>query len=341
MATNLFETDVYKDFDRNGVVMTNKIKHIIAKPNESCVIVNEKLADSLNMLRRSIKETIVIDVLNAVEKGDLVLFVAKPEYNLPSCLPFFRYSKNGVTKVAVNMTNVVVELTGKTPSGENTGEVIGYEINDVNTTYTMLVAAYIQLKAVSAASFSPKFLTFGAVLWARMFNKILVKTIGLASSKERYNAYFYFAVRFFLINFCDTPEKIVDSISLSTLKEKQKNTLIISMEEKIAEMGIDIYKDFTTFCQALFNNEISNIKAMRVTTTNPNEQINVSFYCRKFIDSYHQGAIFGLCDPFYFIWMVIAVQMKARLFNIKMCEDIWSKTEMANMMVGIYSAIER
>lgn len=340
-VTNLFDTDVYKDFDRGGLTMTNKIKCIVGKPKESCIIVNEMLAESLDQLRRSIKEAIVLKVLDSVAKGELVLFVAKPEYNLPTCLPFFRYTnaKTGEVKVAVNMTNVVTEVTGKTSTGEGTGEVVGYELNDVNITYTMLVSAYIQLKCVDPFELGTKFMTHAAVLWARMFNKILVKTIGLASSKERYNAYFYFAVRFFLTNLVGAPEKLVDSISLATLKERQKSTLIVSMEDKIKDLGINMYADFTTFCQTLFNNEVSNIRAMRVTTMNPNETINVSFYCRKFIDSYHQGAILALCNPFYFIWMVVAVEMKARLFNIKMCEDIFSKSEMAAMMSGIYTAI--
>ena len=71
----------------------------------------------------------------------------------------------------------------------------------------------------------------------------------------------------------------------------------------------------------MFNNDISNIKGIRITSANPNEQINVSFYIRKFIDSYHQSTLMALGSFYYFIWVIMCVQMRAHLCNIKMFDE--------------------
>lgn len=339
MPNSIFESDVYKDFDHGGEAMSNKIGAILTRP-EAAIIINNKMPYTLERFRKTFKDSIVVKVLEAVQNGDMVLFVAAPEYNLPSCLPFFRYKnkKNGKMKVGVNLTNVVREEKQTDSLGEKTNEVMEYVIDDINIVYSMLVPAYIQLNVDSASAFNPKVLQYGSLFWGRMFNKILVKTIGLSTSKERYEAYLYYAVRFFLKYYIGAPDSIVDSISMSTLKTREKSNLILYIEDKVKENGINMYASFTDFCQTLFSNDISNIKGIRITSANPNEQINVSYYIRKFIDNYHQSTLMSLGSIYYFIWVITCVQMRAHLCNIKMFDDICSKSEMGTFMNAVYQS---
>ena len=340
MPSSLFESDVYKDFDHGGQAMSNKIKAILGK-RDAAVIINDKMPTTLDLFRRTLKEPIVVQTLQAIHDGSLVLFIAAPEYNLPACLPFFKYKNkaDGKVRVGVNLTNVAREVRQENALGDKMDAVSEYVIDDVNIVYTMLVSAYINLVVPDTSQFGPKVLQYGSLFWARMFNKILNKTIGLATSKDRYEAYLYFAVRFFLSYYMGAPDNIIESISLAVLKGKEKSNLILYIEDRIKENGINVNQDFTTFCQTMFNNDISNIKGIRITSANPNEQINVSFYIRKFIDSYHQSTLMTLGSFYYFIWVIMCVQMRAHLCNIKMFDDICSRAEMGSFMNGVYQTV--
>ena len=107
MATPLTSTDIFRAFDNSGAHLSARMKALITD-NKTSVILNEALEEStLTRFGTNFKDPIALKALLAVRNGDLVLFAAKPEYNLPECIPFFRYTFKGKAKVAVNMTNIV------------------------------------------------------------------------------------------------------------------------------------------------------------------------------------------------------------------------------------------
>lgn len=329
MATPLTETDIFRFYEDSGANMTGRIKAIVTNPNAAS-IVNERMEHTLTKFGQTFKEPIVMKTISAIRNGDLVLFIAQPAYNLPECLPFFRYTMKGKVKVAVNLTNIVnIDATT-----EDSDSVM---IDDMRKMYALLIGAYLCLSEYGADHMPIKAIENGAIMWARMFCKVLNRTIGLATNKERYETYFYFAVRYFLINLIGAPMATVDSISKALLKSGQKTPLIINMEAKIDELGLDMYKTFTGFCDALFNNDISNIKGMRLMAANPNEKLNVSFYLRQFVNSYTQSAVLGLANVNYFTWMVLCTYKKAYMMNIKMLDDVMTNNEAARYLSQLYS----
>lgn len=333
MAVALTETDIYQYFEKSGARMSDRIKALVTNSNAS-VILNDKLEDTtLNRFAQNFKEPVALKALIAVRSGDLVLFAAKPEYNLPECIPFFRYTlKGGKPKVAVNLTNIV-QVAMPDPNDPRT---FTYTVDDQRKLYAMLVSAYLHLQIPDATQYPVKAIEMGAVMWARMFCKVLNRTIGLSTNKDRYEAYFYFAARFFLIYLVGAPEKVVDDVSLALLKNG-KSPLIIMIEEKVQSLGLDFYKDFTSFCSVLFNNDVSNIKGLRMVSANPGEKLNVSFFIRRFVDTYHQSAVMSLASIHYFTWMVICTQRKAYLMNIKMLGDVFDATEGTKYVAALYS----
>ena len=332
MATPLTATDIFRAFDNSGANLSQRMKALITD-SKACSIINEALEEStLTRFGTTFKDPVALKALLAVRNGDLVLFAAAPEYNLPECIPFFRYVFKGKAKVAVNMTNIV-------STSEDINGNVSYMVDDMRKLYAMLVAAYIQLKIPEAENYPIKAIEFGAMMWARMFCKVLNRTIGLSTNKERYEAYYYFAVRFFLINLIGAPEASVESISKSVLKSGVKSPLILMIEEQIEKLGINPYASFTAFCNTIFNNDISGIKGMRMLAANPNEKLNVSFYLRRYVDSYNQGAIMGLASVHYFTWMVLCSLKKAYLINIKMLGDVFDGVEGSKYLSALYANV--
>lgn len=330
MATPLTSTDIFRAFDNSGANLSGRMKALVTD-NRTSVILNEALEETtLTRFGTNFKDPIALKALLAVRNGELVLFTAKPEYNLPECIPFFRYTFKGQAKVAVNLTNIV-STTGSGVEGN-----ISYMVEDLRKLYAMLVAAYLQLKIPEPSDYPIKAIEFGSMMWARMFCKVLNRTIGLSTNKERYEAYFYFAVRFFLITLIGAPETAVANISKTVLRSGTKTPIILMIEEQVEKQKINMYLDFTTFCNVLFNNDISGIKGMRMLSANPNEKLNVSFYLRRFVDSYNQGAIMSLASVHYFTWMVICCVKKAYLVNIKMLAGVFDGVEGTKYLNALY-----
>ena len=331
MAVALTNTDVFQFFEKSGARISDHIKAIVTQPN-AAVILNEKLEDTtLNRFAQNFKEPTALKALIAIRSGELVLFYAKPEYNLPDCIPFFRYSLKGKSKVAVNLTNIT-QVSGD----PNDPASLTYTVDDMRKFYAMVVAAYINLRVPDPVQFPIKALEYGAMMWARMFCKVLNRTIGLSTNKDRYEAYFYFASRFFMSYLVGVDDDTADKMAQVTLRDG-KTPLIQMIEEKSSEAGIHMYSDFTSFCSALFNNDVSNIKGLRMVNANPGEKLNVSFFIRRFIDTYHQASIMSLASIHYFTWMVIAVQKKAYMMNIKMLGDVFDVTEGSRYLAGVYT----
>lgn len=333
MATPLVATDVFQYYEKSGARMADRIKAIITN-KDAATVVNEALEElTLSRFALTFKEPVALKALNAVRTGDLVLFVAKPEANLPECIPFFRYTIKGAKpKVAVNLTNFI---TMDDSNGYTT-----YQVDDMRKLYAMLVSAYLQLQLPEPANYPIKAIEYGAMMWARMFNKVLNRTIGLSSNKDRYEAYFYFAARFYMKYLIGVPDATCDAASKSLLRGGVKSPIINMIESKVASEKIDMYADLTTFCSVLFNNDISGIKGMRLNAANPGETLNVSYFLRRFVDSYSQSAVMGLVSAPYFTWMVLCTQKKAYMCNIKMLADVFDGTEGTRYMACLFGAVQ-
>jgi hypothetical protein len=161
-------------------------------------------------------------------------------------------------------------------------------------------------------------LTYSAILWADMFTKPLYDVYGM-NNIDRVKAFKYFAMKFFLGYYMECPENQINDIVMKYFKEK--NQLIITMEDVIAARGYNIYDGFMSFCNVMFNNEVTMIKGVRVNNVENN--MNVSFYLQKFSQTFHRNALLSLCSFPYFIYTIIAATSKCNLVKDKSFDRIF------------------
>lgn len=327
---NLTDSDVFKLQDSTGV-LSKKIQAVLQKgmsgqPGKDIIILNTDLADSIQNMKRLYNEPIVLDIMKAVQSGDLLLVKLSIEYSIPKCLPFIRFkASNGKTKVMVNLT----------PYLDVKKDSLGKEVYSISAQklYPILISAYLTMSKFDERFMLPSnALSSSAYIWAAMFNKILCKTVALGTNKDRYDAFMYFAMKFFCIYIVQTPEQIAENIARGyLLKKGLKNfPMLDDMLQKINERGLNPYGDFGDFCHVLFNNEITNL---RVTSSErASSAINETLFINRFVDQYTYTALMSLASYPYFLFTILNTVLKTRVVNDLAFQDIISDKE--------YSAIK-
>ena len=312
----LRDSDIFKKYANKNNVLFGKIGLILADPTTP--ILNDILYPEIKKkIVDKKKDVMAAKMAGAVNNKEILLFITPPEKRLPGLMPFFTFKQNGIRKVALNLTDLVI--VRREPTGE-----VEYDIsNSINKLYPLLYAAYLTLENLeSNTTLSPDALYYSAVLWAEMFNKPVYDVVG-QNNNDRRRAFMYFAIRFFLGYYMQCPEQQIDSLSMKYINrwQPEKNQFITGMEDRIAERDINIYAGFTTFCRTLFNNEITLIKGIRVN--NLEAAMNVNFYIQRFIQTYSENALLSLCAYPYFVYTLIAATIKSDLVKHKSFERIF------------------
>lgn len=321
------DSDIFKYFDK-GDALQNKIFKILASKS-GAIILNNKLEEDIKSMRKIYKDSITLKAINAINSGDMLLVQIPIEFNLPEGLPFIKHKKDGKERMIVNVSKYVVENKDR-----ETGEV-EYSI-DIKKLYSLCVPGYLYLELFDASyTPSPDTMKSCAIIWSGMFNKVLVRTIGLTTNKERYEAFMYYGIKFFLKYYLNQSDIIVDKIADSYLING-KGYLIEFMETKIESLQLKPYNSFTDFCHTLFNNEVSNIRGIRIN--NIDENMNVSFYLKKFIDMYNMSAIMSLSSFPLFIFTIFAGFNWSNIVNDRSFEELVysNKKEVPKIMNSFY-----
>lgn len=324
------ESDIFEYLNK-GNVLQNKMFKILAGKSDA-IILNNVLESDLKSMLKIFKEPVTLKAVNAVKAGKIVLVKIPIESNLPECLPYIKHKKDGSERIIINVTNYVTEKKDK-----DTGD-IDYSI-DIKKLYSLLVPGFLYLQSFDARyQPSPEAIKISALIWARMFNKVLIRTIGLTTNQERYEAFMYYAMRFHMKYFLNLSDTVVDDISGSILANG-KGYLIDYMETKIKDLNLDPYSSFSSFCGMLFNNEVSNIKGIRVN--NIEENINISFYLKRFIDMYNMSATMALSSYPFFIFAIFSAYNWSNIVNDRTFEDVvyYDKKEVVKLMNALYKDI--
>lgn len=325
------ESDVYDKLINKNNAINSKIAEI-ASNNAATTILNEKLQADFDIMLKVYKSPETLGIINSIKNHEMIVFTADLASSIPSCMPFVKYKKAGKDRVIVNVTAYVAET-----KDSDTGD-IEYHV-DVKKLYALCLPAYLTLKLFDkSTSLPPQVIQLSSLMWAKMFNKILNRTIGLTTNKERYEAYMYFAMRFFMMYILQSPEAVADSISNVYLKNG-KGYLINFMEERIKQKGINPYESFETFCNTLFDNDISNIKGVRVN--NLSETMDYTFYVKKFIETYRYQSVLALASFPYFFFTIHASYRYSDIVSDRAFEDVVldNSKDMPTLLAGIYKQL--
>lgn len=322
------DSDIFKTMINRNNQFLGRVNAIVTDAEPGTVILNDML---LNDIQKKIvskkKSDVMTKMLRAIMDERMILIWLPPERALPKAVPFFVGKLNGNDCCIVPLNDIAI------PRKEETG--IEYDVSDhINQLYAVLYSAYLALDYFQPkAIMTPETLSNAAVIWADMFNKPLYDTIGL-NNREVYDAFMYFSIRFFLSYFMECPEKQVDSISLNYIGKK--NNKINSMEDAMNRLGIDMYGNGVLgFLRVLFNNEITQIKGIRIN--NVQNSMNASFYINRFDMIYGAGALMSLCSFPYFIYTLIAASGKCGLVKDRSFDRIFKdRSRMLNrLLLGI------
>lgn len=291
-----------------------------------------ELTTQLANIKKIYNDVLTSKALDAVEKGDLIIFAARnPKHCMPSYMPFIKYKVGDKQKVAIDVTKYVVLKPIK-------GQDDVYDVTiDIKKLYCFIISAYLyQSKFDKDTQISSKLAKSSAVVWAKLFCKVLEMKVGLATNKDRHDAFMYFAMMFFLVNLIDYNKESAENLAKSFFRSNMVSPTVKFIEASVSDKNINMYESFETFCTTLFDPDITGLRSLRLKGTN--NIINVEYYVSQYITLYHMTSAFSLAAFPYFIWMVISTCNWAYLFNDKTIEAIASE-EYGNIMPELYKMV--
>ena len=275
------DSDIFEKMNTGNAIM-NQLNLAIKAVNDSTII-NDKLGEALTSMNRAYRDALTTKVVEAVNHGEIRILYLPIDKRFPANIPYVRGKWAGRDCVLVDMSKYC-----KIQSDEsNRIESIAVDIAKL---YATLVPAYFALKVLYAGTVLSTETTKGlALLWAKMFNKVLMNQRIFVGSRERYEAFMYFAMRFFMIYYIGAPMPVVDSVSNEYI-EGAKSNYILTIENNLRHKNIDLYADWQTFAHTMFSNEVTNIKSVT------NVDMNLEQYLRLF------GTLMGRDGSYLALW---------------------------------------
>lgn len=299
-------TDLFQRFE--SVYQINA--HLKSVIGGAGVRVTTELASDILAMERSYRDILTTKACKALTNGDIILVYGDPAKMLPPFMPFIKTIKNGKEVVICDLSMTSFSARQNKVTGETQYSM------DIRQLNSIIVAAYIFLNLKKNSIIPPDIIQTMAIAWARMFTKVLNQAIGLNTNPDRYNAFMYFAMKFFMIYLLDIEEKRAD-IFVTEMSKDGKSTYVRQMEEAIVTRGLTPYKSFEDFCNTLFNQEISGIGSGRTMG-----DLNAASYLKVFTRIYGLNSIFALAAFPYFMYVYISVNNANRGFNRRVFEDV-------------------
>lgn len=282
------------------------------------IVLNGELVVQLANIKKIYRDRLTQLAVDEVTKGNIIIYSAKnPTHCMPSYMPFIKYKVQDEQKVAIDITQYAT--VKKIKDSEDLDVVM-----DTKKLYVFIISAYLYLRTFNRNTILPsKLAKSSAIVWAKLFCKILEMKVGLATNRERHDAFMYYAMMFFLVNIIEYNEEAAKAIAKSYFKTGVVNSTIGYIETQIENRNLPIYATFEDFCKIMFDPEITGIRTMRLK--NSNDRITLEYFVSQYITMYHVTSAFSLAAYPYFIWMVISACNWAYLFNDKTIEPIASE----------------
>ena len=293
---------------------------------------NADFAQQLANIKKIYTDVLTTKAVDAVTNGDIILFAARnPRHCMPSFMPFIKYKAGEKQYVAVDLTKWIVLKPIK-------GNDEQYDVSmDIKKLYCFIITAYLyQSKFDKDTQISSKLAKSSAIVWAKLFCKVLEMKVGLATNRDRHDAFMYFAMMFFLVNIVEYNRESAENLAKSFFRSNTVSPTVRYIETSVENKNIDMYESFEKFCATLFDPDITGLRSLRLKGTN--NVINVEYYVSQYITLYHMTSAFSLAAFPYFIWMTVSACNWAYLFNDKVIEAIASE-EYGNIMTELYKMV--
>lgn len=302
------DSDIFQKMNTgNGI--TNQLQIALRAVDEKTII-NKYLEDALNTMNKVYRDSLTTQVIEAVHSGRILIVALPIDKVFPASMPYLKTKYNGKDHVVVDLSRYC------TITRDDSNNIEGIKI-DIGKLYAVLVPAFMALEVLNENTvISSETAKYLALLWAKMFNKILMSQKIFVGTSERYEAFMYFAMRFFLIYYMQIPLPIVDNLSNQYINGA-KSKYIMTIESNLKHKNINLYADWNTFAYTMFSDEITNIRAV----TNVN--MNVDQYLRLF-HTYmgRDGAFLSLWSADYAFYCFFVTWMHVWILNDRSFADI-------------------
>lgn len=327
----LVDSDIFKFQINKGNAVTGRIMNFLKGGVPGSAIINDAVyADLKKKILNRKKDKITNAYMNAIAEQDMILFTVPPEYRIPEFLPFMTFRRDGESKVLVNLSNHVLVTKNDLTND------LEYDITDhVNSINVILRSAYLALTTLAPEEeLSPDALYFSAVLWADMFNKPLFDVVGFHDT-QKYDAFTYFAMKFFLLYFMDCSEDKAESLISKCIPVK--NDLVLFMLEQIERKDLHPFNGISDYLRTIFNNEVTSMKGIRINGLD--KAMNVSFFLEKFSRIYSSNAFLSICAYPYFVYVLMSATSKCGTVKDKSFDRLF--TDKKAMRDRLFVLLER
>lgn len=281
-------------------------KRVIDVMQHGVAIPPEKIQGAFFVINKNFKYPLKNSVLEAVQKGKIIMVLNKGRDIPPTCMPWFLASVGGHTKAVVVLDHIATNYDENTKS---------CEVDNPKKLYCLLESAYLGL----ACHMKPEICTNqgvvseGSAMYADIFVKILNKEYALNVDKNRMNLVTFLASKFFLINMLgmkNSPK--VDEYAYKNCVNPNK----MIIDAISADFNDEVFEDISKFIQAL---------AHHPETSKYLPGLTVRGYLQQFITTYKPAMLLALESLPYFLFNIDSVNMGAFFNNQQILEPICDK----------------
>lgn len=320
------DSDVYEEMNSGDKIYERLAKSIKAI-NASCVL-NSRITN-LNALYKSYKESILLKIIDSIKNYEVIIVSLPYDERFPAYIPYIVTQRKGKDCVIVDFSKYCTVIRNPDNS------IQSVEL-DISKAYSILIPAFIALKVLNNKTvISSEVTKWLSYLWGVMFNRIIKGQRVFVDNQERYEAYMYFSMKFFMKYYLESSDAIVEKVAMEFIKNT-KSKYILTVEARIRQKGIDIYESFRTFTKTMFNNEVTNIK------TDTHVDINLETYIRLFSGQLGKnGAYLALWSADLFFYCIFNTYTKSNILFDRAWLDITNANPkiMGRVINGLYKEI--
>lgn len=301
------QSDIFAKMNAGNSIIRS-LQNSINAINDSTII-NSKIYDSLDILYKNYHDTITLKAITAIKEKRILILYLPINVRFPANIPYIKIKNSKGIVAAIDLSKYAnIEY-------DDDGKIDNVSI-DIPKFYNLLIPALIALDVLNdktvIATEPSKYL---AKMWAKMFCHILKSQRIFVANAERYEAFMYFAMRFFMIYYLNMNVNIVDRIS-SEYIGNVKSKYILMIESNCKQKNINLYADWESFARNMFSNEITNIKSTNVA-------MNVEEYIRLFCNYLgRDGAYLALWSADLFFFCLFNVYNHSWILNDRAWGDI-------------------
>lgn len=312
---NMSESSVFQSLDQSAGI-SKQISAIVNNKIQMKRITTE-LDDVFTKMYNQYKNVATERAIGAFRDGRIMICYSEdPKFNLPVCVPFFKYAKDGKVRVVINVTNYLKK--SKIP---NTTDQFYYDMKPTQL-YTLLVSAYLFLDVFTPnAVLSNNACKMLSSVWSNMALKPLTRYLALKNNRDKFLFYRYAFAKFFCVYYLGITDKVAAEIAESAVGLDTHNPFVIEFES--LDTDGTLYTDYNKFMHWILSPKFTSIKSGKIVTkVGVSGEITPSLYLKLFIDTFDFINVGCLMSVPYFMFTLLGTSNKAFFGGDRAFEDV-------------------